>query len=220
MNELQDTYKHKGMRLKLVEELALNGIKDERVLEAINKVPRHFFFDNAFVEKAYENKAFPIGEQQTISQPQTVAYQTQLLEIKKGDKVLEIGTGSGYQACILAVMGARVITIERNKKLHLRTKKLLPQLTKRPIIQLFGDGYFGAPTYGPFDKIIVTAAAPYIPPLLLDQLRIGGIMVIPVGTEKEDWQSMLKITKTAEDAFDKQVHFKCKFVPMLKGKQF
>ena len=134
--------------------------------------------------------------------------------------MLEIGTGSGYQACILAVLGARVITIERNKKLYQRTKKLLPKLTKRLIIQLFGDGYYGAPTYGPFDKVIITAAAPYIPPLLLDQLNIGGVMVAPVGSDTNGWQNMLSITKVAEGKYEKQVHFKCKFVPILKGKQF
>ena len=212
-----DSYRHRGMRRRLVDLLRHQGIQDERILDAINQVPRHFFFEKAFVEKAYENKAFPIGESQTISQPYTVAYQTQLLRIKKGEKVLEIGTGSGYQAGILAVMGARIVTIERNQKLYLRAKKLLSVLTKRPIITLFGDGYHGAPNYGPFDKIIVTAAAPYVPPILIDQLKIGGIMVIPVGNNQV--QNMLKITKTSETDYHKEVRQEFRFVPMLKGEK-
>lgn len=212
---LKDTYRHKGMRLNLAEELAEQGITDERVLKAILNVPRHFFFEPAFVEKAYENKAFPIGEGQTISQPYTVAYQTQLLEIKKTDKVLEVGTGSGYQASVLAEMGVRLITIERNKKLHDKAKKLLRQMGYRNVTPLFGDGYEGAPDHAPFDKIIITAAATSVPPQLLEQLAVGGKMVVPVGNDA--LQQMFRITKTHENEYlqEKGHHFK--FVPMLKG---
>jgi protein-L-isoaspartate(D-aspartate) O-methyltransferase len=214
--QVEDNYRHIGMRRKLLSEIEQQGITNERVLTAMLAVPRHVFFEKAFLEKAYENVAFPIGEGQTISQPYTVAYQTQLLDANKGDKILEIGTGSGYQACILAEMGARVISIERNRKLHDKAKEMVKQLGYSSITLTFGDGYEGAPIYAPFDKILVTAAAPEIPPKLLDQLKIGGILVIPVGSENT--QVMLRITKLADNDFKEEKGQLFKFVPMLKGK--
>ena len=212
---IEDTYKHKGMRIRLAEKIEEAGIKDERVLHAIMTVPRHFFFfDKAFVETAYENRAFPIGEQQTISQPYTVAFQTEILQIEAGDRVLEIGTGSGYQASILAVMGAKVYSIERNQKLHRKSKKLLQELGYDNINPIFGDGYEGAPAFAPFDKVIVTAAAPEIPKKLIEQLRVGGLMVVPVG---ENGQTMLKITKISETEYTVEEKGRFRFVPMLKG---
>ncbi|OWY25116.1 protein-L-isoaspartate(D-aspartate) O-methyltransferase [Sphingobacteriales bacterium UPWRP_1] len=213
---LEDNYKHIGMRRKLLRELAQEGITDRRVLDAMFVVPRHLFFEKAFVEKAYENNAFPIGEGQTISQPYTVAYQTQLLNVQATDKVLEIGTGSGYQACVLAEMGARVITIERNHKLFEKARQLIAQLGYQNITVVFGDGYEGAPVYAPFDKILVTAAAPQVPPKLFEQLKTGGVMVIPVGND--DSQNMLKITKLSETDYKEETGPMFKFVPMLKGK--
>src|SRR5436309_5015 len=179
MRQTEDTYRHKGLRKKLVETVRAKGITNEKVLEAIEKIPRHFFLDSAFDEVAYEDKAFPIAENQTISQPYTVAYQSQLLGIKPFEKILEIGTGSAYQACVLAEMGAQVFTIERQKKLF-ESNKNFTYLKKYPNIKLFyGDGYEGLPTYAPFDKVLITAAAPDIPQKLIAQLRTGGIMVIP-----------------------------------------
>ena len=175
-----DTFKHKGLRKKLVDKIQLKGITDKQVLEAIGKIPRHFFLDAAFEEFAYQDKPFPIGAGQTISQPFTVAFQTQLLNIKKGDKVLEIGTGSGYQACVLVEMGAKVFSIERHKSLYTKTKQFLVELNYFPRL-FFGDGYKGLPTYAPFDKIIVTAGAPTVPEDLLSQLKIGGMLLIPLG---------------------------------------
>ena len=193
MRKFEDTYRHKGLRNKLVEIIKQKGITDEKVLEAINKIPRHFFLDSAFDEVAYEDRAFPIAEKQTISQPYTVAYQTQLLEIKPFDKVLEIGTGSAYQASVLAELGVQVFTIERQRKLFEANKKF-PYLKKYPNIKFFyGDGYEGLPTYAPFDKILITAAAPDIPKKLLEQLKRGGMMVIPVGN---DVQTMKRIIKS------------------------
>jgi len=211
----KDTYRHKGMRVRLAEKLQDAGIVDERILQAIMTVPRHFFFfDKAFVEKAYLNNAFPIGEEQTISQPYTVAYQSEILQIEAGDRVLEIGTGSSYQAAILATMGAKVYTIERNQKLHKKAKRLLQELHYDDVIAIFGDGYEGAPSFAPFDKVIVTAAAPEIPKKLIEQLRVGGLMVIPVG---EDGQVMMKITKVSETEYTVEEKGKFRFVPMLKG---
>ncbi|HRI26619.1 MAG TPA: protein-L-isoaspartate(D-aspartate) O-methyltransferase [Chitinophagales bacterium] len=204
------------MRRKLLREIAAEGITNERILEAMFAVPRHFFFENAFLEKAYENTAFPIGEGQTISQPYTVAYQTQLLNPQKVDKILEIGTGSGYQACILAEMGARVITIERNRKLYEKAKKMIQLLGYHNLTLVFGDGYEGAPIYAPFDKILVTAAAKKIPDKLFDQLKTGGIMVIPVGNDTA--QTMLKITKLSDTEYKEETGQLFKFVPMIKGK--
>src|SRR5687768_8715648 len=189
---IDDNYKMRGLRNKLVKKLAEKGIKDEAVLAAISKVPRHVFFENALIEHAYQDKAFPIGEGQTISQPYTVAFQSEKLEIKPGDKVLEIGTGSGYQACVLLEMGAKVYTIEYNKVLYENTKTFLPQMGYKPYF-FFGDGSKGLPAKAPFDKIIVTAGAPVVPNALTDQLAEGGILVIPVGDREK--QLMLRIRK-------------------------
>lgn len=217
MRPTEDTYRHKGLRKKLVDTVRSKGINDEEVLEAINKIPRHFFLDSAFDEKAYEDKAFPIGEGQTISQPYTVAYQTELLELKKFDKVLEIGTGSAYQASVLAEMGVQVYTIERQKKLF-ESNKLFPYIKKYTNIKFFyGDGYEGLPTYAPFDKIIITAAAPDIPLKLIEQLKPGGMMVIPVGAG--DVQQMKRITKLAIGGIKEEVFDQFSFVPMLDGKK-
>lgn len=211
---LEDNYKQRGLRNKLVKILRNKGISDARVLDAIGKVPRHVFFDNALLEHAYQDKAFPIGEGQTISQPYTVAFQTEKLEIQSGDKVLEIGTGSGYQACILLELGAKVYTIEYNKKLYEKVKSFLPRLGYKPYF-FFGDGSKGLPTKAPYDKIIVTAGAPVVPSALTEQLKEGGILVIPVGNRER--QVMMKITKKngalIQEEFD---HFA--FVPLL-GKE-
>jgi protein-L-isoaspartate(D-aspartate) O-methyltransferase len=217
MRKFEDTYRHKGLRKKLVDLLRSKGITDERVLEAINNIPRHYFLDSAFDEKAYEDKAFPIAVGQTISQPYTVAYQSQLLEIKPFDKVLEIGTGSAYQATVLAEMGAQVFTIERQKALF-DLNKLFPYLRKyNKIKYFFGDGYEGLPTYAPFDKIIITAAAPYIPEKLISQLKIGGKMVIPYG--EGSVQRMLRLTKNPDLTCTEEAFANFSFVPMLEGKQ-
>jgi len=211
----EDTYKHKGLRKKLVEGIRAKGIKDENVLNAINMVPRHFFLDSAFDDVAYVDKAFPIGEGQTISQPYTVAYQSELLQVQKGDKVLEIGTGSAYQAVVLAAMGAKVFTIERQKKLYDENSRFT-YLKQYPFIKFFyGDGFRGLPTYGPFDKVIVTAAAPEIPPMLIEQMKVGGKMVIPVNIGKV--QQMRRVTKL-EDGIDIEYFDNFSFVPMLEGK--
>lgn len=188
----EDNYRQRGLRQKLVKKLTEKGIKDERVLKAIQKVPRHVFFENALLEHAYQDKAFPIGEGQTISQPYTVAFQTEKLEIKPGDKVLEIGTGSGYQACVLLEMGAIVYTIEYNRKLYDITRELLPQLGYKPYF-FYGDGSRGLPGKAPFNKIIVTAGAPVIPTALTDQLKDDGILIIPVGDREK--QVMVRIRK-------------------------
>ena len=217
MRPVEDNYRHKGMRKKLVDTVRSKGITDEIVLEAINRIPRHFFLDSAFDDVAYEDRAFPIGEGQTISQPYTVAYQSQLLEVKKFEKILEIGTGSAYQACVLAEMGAQVYTIERQKKLF-ESNKQFQHLKKYPSIKFFyGDGYEGLPTYGPFDKIIITAAAPEIPQKLIQQLKPGGMMVIPLGAG--DLQQMMRITKLASGAIKEEVFDHFSFVPMLEGKK-
>lgn len=217
MRPTEDTYRHKGLRKKLVDGIRSKGITDEKVLEAINKVPRHFFLDSAFDEVAYEDRAFPIGEEQTISQPYTVAYQSQLLEIKPFHKVLEIGTGSAYQASVLAEMGAQVYTIERQKKLFEANKKF-DHLKKYPTIKFFyGDGFDGLPTYAPFDRIIITAAAPEIPPRLLDQLKPGGKMVLPLGTG--DIQRMMRVTRLESGALKEEVFDHFSFVPMVEGKK-
>lgn len=217
MRPTDDSYRHKGLRKKLVDTVRSKGITDEAVLAAIDKIPRHFFLDSAFDEVAYEDRAFPIGEGQTISQPYTVAYQTQLLEIKKFDKVLEIGTGSAYQAVVLAELGAQVYTIERQKKLFEANKQFM-LLKKYPSVKFFyGDGFEGLPTYGPFDKVIITAAAPEIPPRLIEQLKSGGMMVIPLGAG--DVQQMLRITKLENGALKEEVFDRFSFVPMLEGKK-
>ncbi|MFZ1529135.1 MAG: protein-L-isoaspartate(D-aspartate) O-methyltransferase [Ferruginibacter sp.] len=216
MRKFEDTYRHKGMRKKLVDSIREKGITDERVLEAMNNIPRHFFLDTALDNIAYEDRAFPIAEGQTISQPYTVAYQTELLQVKPQEKVLEIGTGSIYQATVLAEMGAKIFTIERQKKLFEKTKDFIFK-NKYPNIKFFfGDGFEGLPTYAPFDKIIITAAAPYIPPRLIDQLKPGGKMVIPV--DAGGTQRMLRLTKTEDGSFTEEQFDNFSFVPMLKGR--
>jgi protein-L-isoaspartate(D-aspartate) O-methyltransferase len=218
MSNLEDTYRHKGLRNQLIKILRNKGITDENVLDAINHVPRHFFLDSAFEKIAYEDRAFPIAEGQTISQPYTVAYQTQLLQLHKNEKVLEIGTGSAYQATVLAELGVRVFSIERQKKLFELNKNYLFK-TKYPSIKFFyGDGFEGLPSYAPFDKIIITAAAPFVPPKLIEQLKVGGKMVIPVDDESGG-QKMLRITKT-EAGLDEESFEQFSFVPMLKGRNF
>ena len=216
MRVLSDTYRHKGLRKQLVEQIRKKGITDERVLRAILEIPRHFFIDSAFDKIAYEDRAFPIAEGQTISQPYTVAYQTQLLEVNPYDKVLEVGTGSAYQACVLALMGAQVYTIERQKQLY-DLNKDFAYLRNFPSIRYFyGDGYQGLPTYAPFDKIIVTAAAPSVPEKLVEQLKPGGKMVIPVGEGRV--QQMWRIHKDASGQIHEEIFDDFSFVPMLQGK--
>ncbi|HWI91131.1 MAG TPA: protein-L-isoaspartate(D-aspartate) O-methyltransferase [Flavisolibacter sp.] len=217
MRPTEDTYRHKGLRKKLVETVRSKGITDEKVLHAIERIPRHFFLDSAFDEVAYEDKAFPIAEKQTISQPYTVAYQTQLLEVKPFDKVLEIGTGSAYQACVLADMGAQVYTIERQKKLF-DSNKSFAFIKKYPNIKFFyGDGYEGLPTFAPFDKVLITAAAPDIPKKLVEQMKPGGMMVIPVGTGEV--QVMKRFIKQQDGSLKEEVYDRFSFVPMLTGKK-
>ncbi len=211
----KDTYRHQGLRKKLVERIRKKGILDEKVLAAVGRVPRHLFLDPAFTELAYEDQPFQIGEGQTISQPFTVAYQTAMLEIKKGDKVLEIGTGSGYQAAVLCEMGARVYSVERQKSLYEKTKKLLPSIGYM-VKMFYGDGYKGLPSFAPFDKIIVTAAAPFIPDDLISQLKEGGILVIPVGAGET--QVMTRIVKLPEGKLDKKEFDYFRFVPLLEEK--
>jgi protein-L-isoaspartate(D-aspartate) O-methyltransferase len=212
---IEDNYRHKGLRQQLVELLRTKGISDEAVLAAINEVPRHIFLDSSFVELAYQDKAFPIGSGQTISQPHTVAFQTQLLQVGKGMKVLEIGTGSGYQACVLAAMGAKVFSIERQRNLFFKTKAILDQLPFRMKTYL-GDGYEGLPNYQPFDRIIITAGAPNIPEKLIQQLKPGGLMVIPMDNAEGDGQTMLRITKQDDGSLKRESFGDFKFVPMLK----
>lgn len=212
----EDQYRHRGLRKKLVDEVRKKGITDERVLDALLAVPRHFFLDSAFDQQAYEDKAFPIGSGQTISQPYTVAYQTQLLQCRPFDKVLEIGTGSGYQCAVLAALGTQVFTIERQKPLF-DSNKEFRYLHSFPNIKFFyGDGYEGLPTYAPFDRVIVTAAAPFIPAKLIDQMKVGGVMVIPVN--EGDLQRMLRITKMGDDDINEEKFDLFSFVPMLEGK--
>ena len=200
-----------------MDQLREKGITDEAVLEAMNNIPRHFFLDSALDEIAYEDRAFPIGEEQTISQPYTVAYQTQLLMIKPQDKVLEIGTGSVYQASVLAEMGAKVFTIERQKKLFEKTKNFFLK-QKYPNLKFFyGDGYEGLPTYAPFDKVIITAAAPFIRPRLIEQLKVGGLMVIPL--DEGAHQRMLRITHNADGTVGEEAFENFSFVPMLSGRK-
>lgn len=216
MRIYKDDWYHKGLRKQLTDQLRSKGITDENVLRAINYVPRHYFLDSAFDKIAYEDRAFPIAADQTISQPYTVAYQTQLLKVKKTDKILEIGTGSMYQAVVLAEMGARVYTIERQRKLFELNKQF--EYAKRyPNIKFFyGDGFEGLPAFAPFDKVIITAAAPYIPPKLVAQMKTGGLMVIPVDEGKK--QRMLRITKNEDGSYSEEVFDYFSFVPMLGGK--
>ncbi len=211
---VKDSYRHKGLRKKLIEEIKSKGITNEGLLKVMEALPRHFFLDKAFEEWAYVDKAFPIGNDQTISQPYTVAFQTQLLDPHKREKILEIGTGSGYQACILALMGARVYSIERQELLYHRAMELLEKLEVGNIRCFFKDGFKGLPEFAPFDKIIVTAGAKEIPEKLVEQLKIGGIMVIPVG---EKSQKMLKITKINDEEISIEERGDFRFVPFLKG---
>ena len=211
----EDTYKHKGKRNALVRTIKSKGITEEGVLKAIGSVPRHYFFDPAFLEHAYQDKAFPIGQGQTISQPYTVAFQTELLHIQPGDKVLEIGTGSGYQACILIEMGAKMFTIELNKVLFNKARKFLPVMGYKPFFS-HGDGSKGWPSQAPFDKILVTAGAPKIPQNLIDQLKIGGILVIPVGNRQR--QVMIRLTKERDHKVKKEEFNYFAFVPLLGEK--
>ncbi len=212
---MKDTFTHQGMRKKLIETLEKKGITDKNVLLAIGKIPRHLFMDSGFVDHAYVDKAFPIAADQTISQPYTVARQTELLEMTKGDKILEIGTGSGYQAAVLLEMGATLFTIERQNELFKKTKLFLPKLGYKPKRMIFGDGYIGLEEEAPFDGIIVTAGAPYVPNPLLAQLRIGGKLVIPVG---DDVQIMTVFTRKSEAEFEKNEHGEFRFVPLLEDK--
>lgn len=211
----EDSFRHKGLRRKLVDELQCKGISNTNVLNAINKVPRHVFMDSGFINFAYKDQAFPIGAGQTISQPYTVAFQTQLLEINKHDKVLEVGTGSGYQCAVLLEMGANVYTIERQRELFIQAQSVLLHLSYKPYF-FFGDGYEGLPAYAPFDKIIITAGGPDIPEKLLDQLKIGGKLIMPVGNANS--QRMTLVEKLSENEYHTSEHGSFIFVPLLKGK--
>lgn len=212
---MNNTNKHQGLRNQLAKILEEKGITDKNVLEAIKKIPRHLFLNSSFEDFAYQDKAFPIGAGQTISQPYTVAFQSQLLEVKKDDKILEIGTGSGYQTAVLCLLGAKVYTIERQNELFKSTSLLLPKLGIRPKHLSFGDGYKGLPNYAPFDSIIVTAGAPIIPQPLMAQLKIGGKLVIPLGEKN---QIMTMLIRKNETQFEKHEYGDFKFVPLLENK--
>ncbi len=216
MKLYDDTYRHKGLRKKLLDILREKGITDENVLNAMNNIPRHFFMDSALDNIAYEDRAFPISDGQTISQPYTVAYQTQLLQIKPNEKILEIGTGSIYQATMLAELGAKVFTIERQKNLFDKTKNYIFKSKYTNLKFFYGDGFEGLPTYAPFDKIIITAAAPFIPPKLIQQLKTGGYMVIPLN--EGELQRMKRLTKNDNGTYSEEVFENFNFVPMLGGK--
>jgi protein-L-isoaspartate(D-aspartate) O-methyltransferase len=212
---MMDEYQYKGLRKKLRDQLEKKGIRDKKVLDAINTVPRHRFMDSSFVRFSYSDQAFPIGSDQTISQPYTVAFQSELLEVQPLQKVLEVGTGSGYQAAVLIEMGAKVFTIERHRNLFLRARTMLTEIGYNAEF-FYGDGYKGVPSYAPYDRILITAAPPDIPNDLLKQLKPGGIMVLPVGGASG--QKMLKIRKKSEEEFEKSEHGSFIFVPMIKGK--
>ncbi len=212
---VKDSFKYQGMRRKLVKELSDRGIKNEKVLNCFNTIPRHYFLDNAFAEQAYSNTAFQIGSGQTISHPYTVAFQTELLEIKKGDKILEIGSGSGFQTCVLCEMGAKVFSIERHKELHLKAKNIVQHLKYNARLS-FSDGYKGLLIFAPFDKIIITCGEPDVPEELINQMKVGGIMIIPIGEGEE--QQMKKITKVSDNEITIQDFGVFKFVPMLENK--
>lgn len=213
--EQVDSFRHKGLRKKLIDSIRLKGILNEDVLEAMGRVPRHLFMDSSFINFSYNDKAFPIAAGQTISQPYTVAFQTELLEVKKHLKVLEVGTGSGYQTAVLLELGARVYTIERQRQLFLDAQKTLGPLNYKPIF-FFGDGYEGLPAYQPFDRILITAAAREIPQLLLNQLAVGGILVVPEGDRFG--QKMIQVVRETEDHFQRSEHGHFSFVPLLRGK--
>ena len=212
---MKDTFKHQGMRQKLVETLIKKGIKEEGVLNAIGKIPRHLFMDSGFIDHAYQDKAFPIAADQTISQPYTVAFQSELLQVKTGDKVLEIGTGSGYQTAVLLELGAKVYSIERQQELFKKTSKFLPKIGYRAKKLIFGDGYKGLPDEAPFNSIIVTAGAPFVPNPLLSQLAVGGRLVIPVG---DAIQVMTMFIRKGPKEFEKQEFGEFRFVPLLEDK--
>ncbi len=212
---MKDTFKHKGLRQQLVKTIAEKGITDKNVLDAIGKIPRHLFMDSSFLDHAYVDKAFPIAADQTISQPYTVAFQSELLQITKGDKILEIGTGSGYQTAVLLELGATVYSIERQQELFRKTSKFLPKLGYRAKKLIFGDGYKGLPEVAPFDGIIVTAGAPFAPKPLLAQLAIGGRLVIPVG---DDVQTMTLFIRKGPKEFEKHELGDFRFVPLLEDK--
>ncbi|MDR6300304.1 protein-L-isoaspartate(D-aspartate) O-methyltransferase [Mesonia maritima] len=212
---MKDSFRQQGKRKQLVETIKEKGITDEKVLAAIGKIPRHLFMDSSFEDHAYQDKAFPIAADQTISQPFTVAFQTQLLAISPGEKVLEIGTGSGYQTAVLCELGAKVYSIERQQELYRKTKRFLNELGYRPKFLSFGDGYKGLPSYKDYDKIIVTAGAPFVPKPLLSQLKIGGKMVIPVGIEN---QTMYLFTRKSAKEFEKKEYGEFRFVPLLEDK--
>jgi len=211
-----DSYRHKGLRKKLVETIIGKGITDKKVLDAIGKIPRHAFMDSGFVEFAYKDQAFPIGAGQTISQPYTVAFQTELLQVEKHQKVLEIGTGSGYQCAVLLELGAKVYTIERLRELYLKSKALMTQMAYKPYAY-YGDGYKGLPNNAPFDKILITAGAPEVPKELLEQLKVGGRLVVPLGGGRG--QTMIAIDRISEEEYKESEHGYFSFVPMLKGKK-
>ena len=213
---IKDTAKHKGLRNQLVKTIKSKGIEDKKVLKALSEIPRHLFMDSGFIDFAYQDKAFPIAADQTISQPYTVAFQSELLQIKEGDKVLEIGTGSGYQTAVLVAMGAKVYSIERQKELYEKTRKFLPKVGYVAKKLNFGDGYIGWKEFAPFDKILVTAGAPFVPRPLLEQLKIGGRLVIPVG---DDVQVMTLYIRNGEKDFEKHEFGNFRFVPMLKESQ-
>lgn len=212
---LKDTFKHQGMRQQLVDTLTKKGIKEKGVLKAIGKIPRHLFMDSGFIDHAYQDKAFPIGADQTISQPYTVAFQSELLQVKPGDKVLEIGTGSGYQTAVLLELGAKVFSIERQQELFKKTSKFLPKIGYRAKKLIFGDGYKGLPDEAPFNSIIVTAGAPFVPNPLLSQLAIGGRLVIPVG---DNVQIMTMFIRNGSKEFEKYEFGEFRFVPLLEDK--
>ncbi len=216
MRNFEDSYRHKGLRKKLIDSLRDKGISDENVLNAMMNIPRHFFMDTALEHIAYQDRAFPIGEGQTISQPYTVAFQTQLLQVSPHEKILEIGTGSAYQAIVLAEMGATVFTIERQRKLFESNKNFVLRPRYPNIKFFYGDGFEGLPTFAPFDKIIITAAAPFIPPKLIEQLKTGGKMVIPL--DENGRQKMMRIAKNADGSLEEETFSDFSFVPMLKGR--
>lgn len=211
-----DTLKHQGLRKQLIEVVRTKGIKDEKVLEAMMRVPRHFFLDSTFLQFAYDDKAFPIGAGQTISQPYTVAFQTELLNLSRGDKVLEIGTGSGYQTSVLCELGVKVFSIERQRSLFNKTRELLEQM-KYTARLFFGDGYKGLPAFAPFDKILITCGAPFVPEMLLQQMKTGAVMVIPIG--EGSLQSMTRIIKVSDNKFERSTHGSFRFVPMLEDRE-
>jgi protein-L-isoaspartate(D-aspartate) O-methyltransferase len=210
---MEDNFRHKGMRRQLIDELKAKGIQNKAILEAFDRVPRHFFLDLAFVNQAYSNMAFQIGAGQTISHPYTVAFQTDLLNVTKGTKVLEIGTGSGFQTSILCAIGAKVVSIERQRELFQKAKHIIDALGFTPKL-FYGDGYKGQPTYGPYDRVLVTCGAPFVPQALLEQLKVGGILVIPIGEGEK--QIMTKIVKVGEDQFEETTYGDFSFVPMLE----